>query len=141
MLAERCRQLSILQSQNFLASDINQGTTLNEVREHYRYCTAFMRDNLDPDEEKIAFSALLNSGDWFGFTVCAIWNHRQDKNYKKGKLKRAWKDFLQSFKEESAMWCRKDYFKKHGVKLSSLKWSQGKPVCANTSQPVIFYKV
>lgn len=140
MLAERCKQLSILQAQNFLTNDINQGTTLDEVREHYRYCTAFMRDRLDPDEEKIAFSALLNSGDWFSFTVCAIWNHRQDKKYKKGKLKRAWEDFLQSFKEESAMWCRKDYFKKYGVKLSSLKWSEKKPVCADSSKPAIFSK-
>lgn len=104
MLAERCKQLSILQAQNFLTNDINQGTTLDEVREHYRYCTAFMRDRLDPDEEKTAFSALLNSGDWFGFTVCAIWDSRLDNNYKKGKLKQAWKNFLQSFKEESAMW-------------------------------------
>ncbi|BAY88019.1 hypothetical protein NIES267_75610 (plasmid) [Calothrix parasitica NIES-267] len=137
MLAERCKQLSMLQAQNFLTNDINQGITLDEVREDYRHCTAFMRDRLDPDEEKTAFSALLNSGDWFGFTVCAIWNYRQDKNYKKGELKKTWKAFLQSFKEESAMWCRKDYFKKYGVKLSSLKWSEGKPVCADSSQKTI----
>jgi hypothetical protein len=137
LFAEYCKQRAVIATQDFLSTDINQGEPLTEIRQYYRDLGALYRGRLEEDEETRAISDFLNSDDWFRFTVCAIWKCRT-KKFNRDKLKRAWGEFLKAFKDESAMVCNKNFFKKYGVKLSRLKWNEGMPANTKSGCPAVF---
>lgn len=131
LFAEYCKQQAITATQDFLSTDINQGEPLTETRQYYRDLGALYRGRVgekDVEKERRALLDFLNSNDWFRFSIYAIWGHQNCPKFNNGELKRAWKEFLKAFKDESAMVCNKNFFQKYGVKLSQLKHNQGKPV-------------
>lgn len=138
LFAEYCKQRAVSATQYFLSTDINQGESLTEIRQYYRDLGALYRNRLEEDEEKRALDDFLNSNNWFRFTIYAIWKYKRSKKFNRGNLKRAWEQFLDSFKEESAMVCDKNFFKKHKVELNCLKWNQGRPVHTKSSRPAVF---
>lgn len=138
LFAEYCKQQAIKATQHCLSTDIHQGETLGELRGHHKDLKDLYEGNVKGDEETRALSDLLNSNDWFKFSVYAIWRNRRSEEYNDGQLKTAWEEFTKAFKKENTMVCNKNFFKKHGVKLSCLKWNQGRPVHTKSSRPAIF---
>lgn len=134
MLAERCKKLSILQSQASLSEEINQGITLTEVRNDWKnYKRLIHRKFKTSEEEKMALSHLLKSQDWLDFVICAVWEFNT-----KGEVRKAWNNFKEAFNKEAEMWLKKDYFKKHNLRLISIKWHHGIPVDAKSSRRITF---
>lgn len=134
MLAERCKRLSILQSEASLSAEINQGNTLGEVRDDWANYKRLIHGKLKASEvEKSVLPALLESNDWFDFVICAVWHHTT-----KREVRKAWNNFKDAFDEEAAMWQKKDYFKELDVRLASIKWHQGIPVDAQSSRRITF---
>lgn len=108
------------------------------MRGHYKDLKDLYEGNVQGDEETRALWDLLNSNDWFKFSVNAIWRKRRNEEYNDGQLKTAWEEFTKAFKKENTMVCNKNFFKNHGVKLSCLKWNQGRPVHTKSSRQAIF---
>lgn len=138
LFAESCKQESEFGTEFFLSTDINQGETLADIRDYYRFMNSFYRDRLEHQKQSRMLQAHQECDRWQRFVIYAVWNYRRDKNFNKGKISMAWRNFLKAFKAESAMICNKSFMKKYGVKFCTLKWNQGHPVYTNTNRPVLF---
>lgn len=138
LFAEHCRQEAVFGTQFFLSNGINQGETLAEIRGYYRFVSAFYRERLEEPEKSRMLQAHKECDHWSRFCIYAVWDYRNNKNFKKGNLKQAWENFLNAFKGEAAMACKKNFLKKQGAKISCIKWNQGHPVHADTNRPVKF---
>jgi hypothetical protein len=151
LFVEYCKHQATLKTQFFLptesdqgqtlaeVTDINQGQTLAEVRENYRRVTAFYRRRLEKEDEQYKLKECFECGEWLSFVIYAIWEHCLDRKFSDGKLSKAWGNYLNAFKTESAMFCKKDFFKRHGCKISLMKWSQGKAVYNDTYRPIVWH--
>ncbi|MEO0936126.1 MAG: hypothetical protein AAFY21_21130, partial [Cyanobacteria bacterium J06641_2] len=84
------------------------------MRGHYKDLKDLYEGNVQGDEETRALWDLLNSNDWFKFSVNAIWRKRRNEEYNDGQLKTAWEEFTKAFKKENTMVCNKNFFKNHG---------------------------
>jgi hypothetical protein len=139
LFVEYCTHQATLKTQSFLSTESDQGQTLAEVRENYRRVTAFYRRRLEKEDEQYKLKECFECGEWLSFVIYAIWEHCLDRKFNDGKLSKAWGNYLNAFKTESAMFCKKDFFKKHGCKISLMKWSQGKAVYNDTYRPVVWH--
>ncbi|MBW4636016.1 MAG: hypothetical protein KME30_30275 [Iphinoe sp. HA4291-MV1] len=133
--AERCKQ-EILWTIRFLSYIENNpiGETLEEERKHYRFLNNFYRNRFPESETFSILESYKNSDSWQNFTICAIWKYRLNEK----EIKDIWIKFLNVFKKESALICNKDSLKKYGVRLSFLRWYEGKAINTATKQPPNF---
>lgn len=137
LFAESCKQESELGTKFFLSTGINQGQSLANIRDYYRSMNGFYGGRLE-HQQSCMLQEHQECDHWQKFVIYAVWKHRHDKNFNKGRISRAWKIFLKAFKAESVMICNKSFMKEYGVKFCTIKWNQGHPVYAATSQPALF---
>jgi hypothetical protein len=111
------------------SKDINQGITLTDVRKSIKQRTAFLRERLEKTEEEKWLHAYQN-GDWNGFWVYAIWEHKHNKK-ENNELCHAWKNFLKADKKLSAWFCNTDT--NHTIR----RWNNGNCVSSQNGKPYL----
>lgn len=137
LFIEFCKQDSQCVVEYFLTEGINQGVSLGDFRDWFRIHNKFYRRTLkNTKEHEELLNVHKNSYHWDRFTIYAIWDDRNSKEFNQGKLCYAWNEFLRTYKALVKSICDKRFYSEYDTRLFMTKWNQGHPVFSDTCKPV-----
>lgn len=129
LFGQICRDNAIGSTAELQSDELNQGFELKPLRKNLRTWHAFYRDgNALPEKKHKEILLQLQTGDWSGFWIFAIWDDKTRKP-----LRDTWEKFKAAHKAVCQFADKNDY---SNGKATMIKLNAGKAFCSSSMQPV-----